>query len=100
MAQKPGIIDARLKEDPMRILRYSLVILAFCHTSQAWAKSASDFFPVCTAPGRATGKTLTVDPSGRTGGLEAALKSAKPGDTINLMSGDYGELNVFHDELL
>jgi len=83
---------------PMRILRYSLAILTLCQAGQAWAKSASDFFPICTAPGRATGRTLTVDPSARSTGslstIDAALKSARPGDTINLMSGDYGELNI------
>jgi len=79
---------------PMRILRYSLVVLALSQAGQAWAKSASDYFPICTAPGRATGRTLTVDASGRTGSLDAALKSARPGDTINLMSGDYGELKI------
>ncbi len=79
---------------PMRILRYSLAILALCQTGQAWAKSASDYFPICTAPGRTTGRTLTVDPSGRATSLDAALKAAKPGDTISLMSGDYGELAI------
>jgi len=98
LAQKPGTMGARPKENPMRILRYSLVVLAFCHTTQAWAKSASDFFPNCTAPGRATGRTLTVDPSARSAGslptIDAALKAARPGDTISLMTGDYGDLNI------
>ncbi|MBN9544300.1 MAG: right-handed parallel beta-helix repeat-containing protein [Alphaproteobacteria bacterium] len=91
-------MDARSKEDPMRILRYSLIVLAFCHSTQAWAKSASDFFPICTAPGRAAGRTLTVDPSAQSAGslstIDAALKSARPGDTISLMSGDYGDLRI------
>lgn len=78
----------------MKLLRSGLVLFAFCHPAQSWAKSASDFFPTCTAPGRAAGKTLTVDPSGRAAGIDAALKAARPGDTINLMSGDYGELAI------
>ncbi len=82
----------------MRILRYGLTILALCHTGQAWAKAASDYFPICTAPGRAAGRTLTVDPSARGAGsltsIDTAMKAAKPGDTINLMSGNYGELTI------
>ncbi|MEO8895502.1 MAG: hypothetical protein ABI450_06440, partial [Rhizomicrobium sp.] len=82
----------------MRILRYSLAILAFCHITQAWAKSASDFFPICTAPDAAAGRTLTVDPSFRSAGsistIDAAMKIARPGDVISLVSGDYGELKI------
>jgi hypothetical protein len=83
----------------MRILRYSLVLLALCHTTQSWAKSASDFFPICSALGSAPGKTLTVDPSSRTPGalptIDAALKAARPRDVISLMSGDYGDLKIY-----
>jgi hypothetical protein len=82
----------------MRLLRYSLAILAICHTGQAWAKTASDFFPICTAPGASTGRTLTVDPSSRSPGslstIDAAMKTARPGDVISLASGDYGELKI------
>lgn len=82
----------------MRILRYGLAILALCQTGQAWAKSASDYFPICTAPMAVTGKTLTVDPSARGAGslptIDAAMKAARPGDVISLMTGDYGELKI------
>jgi len=82
----------------MRLLRYSLAILAFCHVTQAGAKTASDFFPICTAPGASTGRTLTVDPSSRSPGglstIDAAMKAAHPGDVISLAGGDYGELKI------
>ncbi|MES2253766.1 MAG: right-handed parallel beta-helix repeat-containing protein [Pseudomonadota bacterium] len=83
---------------PMRILRYSLALLALCHAAPSWAKSASDYFPICTAPGTAAGRTLTVDPSSRSAGslstIDAAMKAARPGDVISLMTGDYGELKI------
>lgn len=82
----------------MKILRYGLILLAFGYPTQSWAKSASDYFPICSAPGAGSGRTLTVDPSSpRPGGysdIASALKAAKPGDTISLMSGDYGTLNL------
>jgi hypothetical protein len=62
------------------------------------AASAHDFFPACTALTNAAGQTLIVDPSGKTEksyiGIAAALKVAKPGDKISLMSGDYGALSL------
>ena len=85
-------------EIAMKTLRYGLVLLAFGYPTQSWAKSASDFFPICSAPGAGSGRTLTVAPSSpRPGGysdIASALKAAKPGDTISLMSGDYGTLNL------
>lgn len=82
----------------MRILRCSLTVFALFHASQAWSKSASDFFSICTAPGTAVGRTLTVDPSSRNAGslpsIDAAIRTAKPGDVINLMTGDYGEITI------
>ncbi|MBN9554220.1 MAG: right-handed parallel beta-helix repeat-containing protein [Alphaproteobacteria bacterium] len=85
-------------ETGMKILRYGLILLAFGYPTQAWAKSASDYFPICSAPGAGSGRTLTVDPSsprpGSYSDIASALKAAKPGDTISLMSGDYGELKL------
>lgn len=82
----------------MKILRYGLILLAFGYPTQAWAKSASDYFPICSAPGAGSGRTLTVDPSsprpGAYSDIASALKAAKPGDTISLMNGDYGELKL------
>jgi len=77
----------------------SLALLAFaivCHSGASSAATAHDFFPVCAAPTSATGQTLVVDPSGAQkssyNNIAAALKVAKPGDKISLMSGDYGGL--------
>jgi hypothetical protein len=81
-----------------KTLRTSLILLAVGYPTQSWAKSASDFFPICSAPGAGSGRTLTVDPaSPRPGGytdIASALKAARPGDTIGLTSGDYGTLNL------
>jgi hypothetical protein len=77
----------------------SLALLAFamvCHSGASSAATAHDFFPVCAAPTSATGQTLVVDPSGAQrnaySNIAAAIKAAKPGDKIALMSGDYGTL--------
>ncbi|MES2253736.1 MAG: right-handed parallel beta-helix repeat-containing protein [Pseudomonadota bacterium] len=82
----------------MKFLRYGLILFVFFHSSQSWAKSVSDYFPICTAPGAGAGKTVRVDPSSRVPGalstMDAAFKVAGPGDTISLMSGDYGELKI------
>lgn len=85
-------------EIAMKTLRTGLILLAFGYPTQSWAKSASDFFPICSAPGTGSGRTLTVDPGARRDGgysdIASALKAAKPGDTISLMAGDYGDLNL------
>jgi hypothetical protein len=82
----------------MKFLRYGLVLFAACHPTQSWAKTVSDYFPICTALGGAAGRTMTVDPESHTPGalstMDAALKLAKSGDTISLMGGDYGELKI------
>jgi hypothetical protein len=82
----------------MKTLRYGLMLLVFFCPTQVWAKTASDYFPICTAPGGAGGKILIVDPSSRTAGslasVDVALKNARPGDTVSLMNGDYGDLIV------
>ncbi len=72
-----------------------LLAFAALHCSEpASAATARDFFPVCAASPDSAGQTLIVDLSGAPRGsynnIAAALKAAKPGDKISLMSGDYG----------
>jgi len=80
----------------MKNIHYALTFLLLCSPAPSWAATAHDFFPICAAPPAASGQTLIVDPSGAQKGsypnLAAAQKVAKPGDRIDLMTGDYGEL--------
>jgi hypothetical protein len=71
-----------------------LTLAALYHSEPASAATAHDFFPMCAGPAVATGQTLIVDPSGTQRNsyknIAVALKAAKPGDKISLMSGEYG----------
>jgi len=84
----------------MRLFRYALVGLALCYPAQTWAKTslAGDVFAPCGKFQDGTGRIYTVDPQSKTPNslpnIAAALKLAKPGDTISLMSGDYGDLTI------
>jgi len=87
-------------EAVMKSWCYALLGLALCYPVEGWAKTplAGDIFPNCAKFPGAAGRTLTVDPQGRNGSalpnIAAAMKAAKDGDTIELMTGDYGELTV------
>ena len=67
-------------------------------SSRTEAATISDFFPNCASPSDAAIYTLTVDPASRGGSayfnIAAALKDARPGDTVALMTGAYGELAI------
>lgn len=84
----------------MRSLRFALLSLIFCYPAESWAKAqiAGDVFPTCGKLQNGAGHTYIVDPQSRTPSslpnIPAALKIAKPGDTIALMSGDYGDLTI------
>lgn len=82
----------------MRALTHGIIALGMLYSTQAGAKTVSDFFANCTKATGQGGKTLIVNPLSRSPGslstIDAAIRSAKPGDTISLMSGDYGELKV------
>ena len=80
------------------LLACLLVFAALFQAEPSSAASVHDFFPACAALTDAAGQTLIVDPSGKTEksyiGIAAALKVAKPGDKISLMSADYGALSL------
>jgi hypothetical protein len=84
----------------MNNLRTSLfmVLAAIVHATPAGAKAATvaNYFPNCAALAEGAGRTLTVNPAASNAGtyqnIGAALQAAKPGDTIALMTGDYGSL--------
>jgi hypothetical protein len=84
----------------MKPWRHALIALALCYPAESWAKAqtAGDIFPICGKFQDGAGRTYTVDPQSRTLGslpnIPAALKIARPGDTISLMSGDYGDLTL------
>lgn len=84
----------------MKSVRYALAFTAVFLATPAAAEvmSIADFFPNCASPSDASGRTLTVDAknsrSGSYSNIAAALQVAKPGDTIALMTGDYGLLNL------
>lgn len=84
----------------MKSWRHALMILALLHPAHAWARTgtAGDVFAVCGKFQERAGRTYTVDPQSRTPdslpNIAAALKLAKPGDTVSLMSGDYGDLTI------
>jgi hypothetical protein len=84
----------------MRNARYALTLLAMFLSTPATAKIATvaEVFPNCSNPSDDPGHTLTVDPinnrSGYYSSIDAALQVAKPGDTIALMTGNYGNLNI------
>jgi hypothetical protein len=78
----------------------SLALLTLCTLEPASAKIATvaDFFPNCSKISETAGRNLTVDPSTKVNGtypdIPAALRAAKPGDTISLMTGEYGDLII------
>lgn len=84
----------------MKLLRYAILSLSLCWPVAASAKPSvtGDFFPVCEKFPEGSGRTLTVDPQGRAANalpnLPAALKAARPGDTIALTTGDYGDFTL------
>jgi len=84
----------------MRAFPCAIIALVLFLPAEASARTAAapDFFPVCTKLPAAGGKSLTVDPQGHGAGtypnISAAIKAAKPGDTVALMSGDYGEFTL------
>jgi len=75
-----------------------LGLAAIYHSEPSWAATTHEFFSVCAEPESPTGQTLIVDLFGRQKGsynsIAAALKAAKAGDKIDLMSGDYGALSL------
>ena len=64
------------------------------HSSHAKTATVADFYANCATPSETVAHTLTVDPLSHSNGsyptIAAALQAAKPGDTIALMTGDYG----------
>ena len=80
----------------MRALGTLIIAALACAGTAANASVASDFFPICSKPPVSAARTLTVDPSGHGAypNISAALKAAKPGDSVDLMTGDYGDLAV------
>lgn len=83
----------------MKILGHILVLLMLC-CNASWARVAAitDFFSMCATPSNSGGRSLTVDPLNHGKdtypNLSAALQAARPGDTIALMTSDYGDLNL------
>ncbi len=77
-----------------------LLLLAFlCMSQPVRAAGISDYFSVCSpAPAAATNRNLIVDPSSRSQAnykqISDAIRAAKPGDTITLMTGDYGSFSL------
>ena len=82
----------------MRKFPLALALLALAFPAHSWAASAHDFFANCAPPTGSSNRTLTVDPQARTTNtypnISAAIAAAKPGDTIQLMTGDYGDYSV------
>ncbi|MDR3450057.1 MAG: right-handed parallel beta-helix repeat-containing protein [Alphaproteobacteria bacterium] len=80
----------------MRALGTLIIAALACAGTAANASVASDFFPICAKPPASAARTLTVDPSGRGAypNIPAALKAAKPGDFVDLMTGDYGDVRI------
>lgn len=82
----------------MKRFPHALALFLMSWSARSWAATAHDFFPVCAAPPASAARTVIVDPSGNKAGsqpnIAAALKMAKPGDAIDLMTGDYGDLVV------
>ncbi len=82
----------------MKRFQYALAFTLLGYPAQAWAATAHDFFPNCTALSPAQGQTLIVDPSGGQKGayptIAAAQKVAKPGDRIDLTTGEYGVVTI------
>lgn len=75
---------------------YKFALLALLCPTPAWAAAISDFFPNCAKLSASPGRTLIVNPQTRGQGsyssISAALQVARPGDTVSLMTGDYGDL--------
>lgn len=80
-----------------KLVQSNLVLAILALATPAYSKDVAlaDIFPICTrAPTTSTNK-LTVDPNRRAGvysDINSAVRDAKPGDTIELMTGDYGTL--------
>ena len=75
----------------------ALALLFIANPAQAANATVADFFPMCTALPANEGNKLVVDPGRKNGAypdIASALRTAKPGDTIELMSGDYGALTL------
>ena len=81
-------------------LNLTVAVFIVCCGMPAWARAATitDYFPNCTSPPNGSGHILIVDPSGHASGayrdVAAALQVAKIGDTISLMTGNYGALDL------
>jgi parallel beta-helix repeat protein len=77
-------------------IAFALAVVA--QPAAAVSHVASDFFANCQRPSETGGHVFTVGPSlGPPNGFSnigEALKAARPGDQINLMSGSYGELRL------
>jgi len=77
---------------------FVLSILALLATEPVSAAAITDYFSNCAPPPAASTRTLVVSPSGHAGGsfstIQAAIQAATPGDTIALMTGEYGELAI------
>jgi parallel beta-helix repeat protein len=70
-------------------------LLSFLANPASAANSVADFFPNCTAPPVTSERSLVVDPKGGANtyrDIDSALRAAKPGDTIELRTGNYGDL--------
>lgn len=82
----------------MRNSLYILGLLTISWTTPALATdpTVADYFSNCARPSDSGGRVLTVDPNrhgvGSYSDIAGALQVAKPGDTISLMTGDYGNL--------
>lgn len=80
----------------MKLLCKSLALVGLLCPTPVWAAAISDFFPNCARPSANPGRTLAVNPQTRAPGnyptISAALQAARPGDTVALATGDYGDL--------
>jgi len=80
-----------------KLVGLNLAIATLVLATPAHSKDATlaDYFPICTSAPTATVNKLVVDPNHRTGSysdINSAIRDAKPGDTIELMTGNYGAL--------
>jgi parallel beta-helix repeat protein len=80
-------------------IQLPFLLLLLCVSRPALAAGISDYFPNCSpAPAQSAGRQLIVDPAarGQTGYRQIldAVRAAKPGDTITLMTGDYGSFSL------
>lgn len=75
------------------------LLLLLCAGQPVGAAGISDYFSTCSpAPADGTGRKLVVDPASRGQAsykqISEAIRAAKPGDTITLMTGDYGSFSL------